>query len=170
LHARAVEAIERAYPERLAEHAERLAHHALRGEAWGKAVPYLHQAGRKAIAHSGYREAVGAFNQALDALGHLPESRTRTGQAIDLHLDACGAQAVAGSQAKSSEHAREAEVLAGTLGDQHRLVRALIRQATSDWIGGDSDRALERCQRALAFARDDAALQAEVNVCLGNVL
>ena len=45
LHARIVEAIERLDPDRLAEQVERLAHHALRGEVWEKAVGYLHQAG-----------------------------------------------------------------------------------------------------------------------------
>ena len=79
------------YPERLAEHVERLAHHALRGEAWEKAVAYLRQAGAKAMARSAYREAAAGFEQALAALRHLPESRARTEQAIDLHLDASGA-------------------------------------------------------------------------------
>ena len=41
LHARLVEALERLYPERLSELASRLAHHAFRGEAWGKALGYL---------------------------------------------------------------------------------------------------------------------------------
>ena len=45
LHARIVDAIEALYPERLAEHVERLAHHAFRGEVWEKAVTYLRQAG-----------------------------------------------------------------------------------------------------------------------------
>jgi class 3 adenylate cyclase/tetratricopeptide (TPR) repeat protein len=40
LHARIVEALERLYPERLAEHSMRLAHHAFRGEMWAKAVNY----------------------------------------------------------------------------------------------------------------------------------
>src|SRR5207249_9238140 len=38
LHARIVEAVEVLYPDRQAEQVERLAHHALRGEVWGKAV------------------------------------------------------------------------------------------------------------------------------------
>ena len=38
LHARIVGAIERFYPDRLTEHVERLAHHAVRGEVWEKAV------------------------------------------------------------------------------------------------------------------------------------
>src|SRR5262245_9091526 len=55
LHARAVEAIEGLYPERLAEHAERLAHHALQGEAWEQAVAYLRQTGEKATERSAPR-------------------------------------------------------------------------------------------------------------------
>src|SRR5262249_39771152 len=47
LHARILDAIEALYPERLTEHVERLARHALRGEVWGKAVTYLRQAGTK---------------------------------------------------------------------------------------------------------------------------
>jgi class 3 adenylate cyclase/tetratricopeptide (TPR) repeat protein len=43
LHARIVGALERLYPERLAEHAARLAHHAFRGEVWGKALKYMKQ-------------------------------------------------------------------------------------------------------------------------------
>ena len=68
LHARMIEAIEGLYPERLAEHVERLAHHALRGEVWDKAVAFLHQGGRKAAERSAFREATSCFEQALDAL------------------------------------------------------------------------------------------------------
>ena len=45
LHARIVGAIERIYPDRLAEHADRLAHHAFRGEVWDKALHYLRHTG-----------------------------------------------------------------------------------------------------------------------------
>ena len=45
LHARIVEALEALAPERVAEQVERLAHHALRGEVWDKAV-HLLPAGR----------------------------------------------------------------------------------------------------------------------------
>ena len=79
LHGRIVEAIERLYPDRLAEHVERLAHHAFRGEVWEKAVTYLRQAGAKAFARSANREAVAYFEQALTALTHLPETRETHG-------------------------------------------------------------------------------------------
>ena len=48
LHARLVEALEALAPERVAEQVERLAHHALRGEVWDKAVTYCQQAGARA--------------------------------------------------------------------------------------------------------------------------
>ena len=74
LHARIVEALEALAGERVAEQVERLAHHALRGEVWDKAVAYCRQAGEKAMARSAHREAVGSFEQALGALQRLPGS------------------------------------------------------------------------------------------------
>ena len=41
LHARVVEAIERAHPDRLAEHRDQLVHHAFRAELWAKAAAHL---------------------------------------------------------------------------------------------------------------------------------
>ena len=59
LHARMVEALEAARRGAgVAEQVERLAHHALRGEVWDKAVAYCRQAGEKAMARSAHREAV----------------------------------------------------------------------------------------------------------------
>ena len=84
LHARIVEVVEALYPDRLAEQVERLAHHALRGEVWEKALAYYRQAGDKAMARSAFREAVACFEQALTALRHLPEQRHTQEQAIDL--------------------------------------------------------------------------------------
>src|SRR4029453_16835167 len=75
LHARIVEALEVLAGERAAEDVERLAHHALRGEVWDKAVTYYWQAGVKAFARSALREAVVCFEQALVAIEHLPESQ-----------------------------------------------------------------------------------------------
>ena len=86
LHARIVEVLEALAGERVAEQVERLAHHALRGEVWDKALAYCRQAGEKAMARSAYREAVGSFEQALSALPHLPEQRDTREQAIDLRL------------------------------------------------------------------------------------
>src|SRR5262245_53565246 len=86
LHARIVEALEALAGDRLTEQVERLAHHALRGELWDKAVRYCWQAGAKAMARSAYSEAVEYFEQALSAVPHVPEQRDTLAQAIDLRL------------------------------------------------------------------------------------
>jgi class 3 adenylate cyclase/tetratricopeptide (TPR) repeat protein len=48
VHGQLITAIERLYADRLAEHTERLAHHAFRGERWSAALRYLDQTGTPA--------------------------------------------------------------------------------------------------------------------------
>src|SRR5262249_23732785 len=86
LHAQIIAALEALAGDQVAEQVERLAHHALRGEVWDKALTYCRQAGEKAMAQSAYREAVGYFEQALSALPHLRETRDTQEQAIDLRF------------------------------------------------------------------------------------
>jgi predicted ATPase len=123
LHARIVEAIERLAQERVAEQAERLAYHALRGELCGKAVAYLRQAGLRAMARAAYRETIDHLEQALAALRRLPESREKTELTIDIRLDLRTALNALGDHARMREHLHAAEVLGRTLADQHRLGR-----------------------------------------------
>ncbi len=161
LHARVVHAVEGLYPDRLGEHVERLAHHALRGELWENAASYCRQAGRKAAARSANREAAAHFEQALVALEHLPESRDRLEQAIDLRLDLRQALTPLEELEQTLEHLRHAEALAATLGDQHRLGRTLAHLAYAYFRAGELDRAIETGERALAIGRDleDVPLQ-----------
>ncbi len=121
LHARIVDAIEALYPDRLAEQVERLAHHAFRGQLWEKAVTYLRQAGAKDLARSAYREAVASFEQALEALHPLPDTRQKIERAIDLRLDLRQSLFPLGEVAKILEYLQEAEGLARTLEDPRRL-------------------------------------------------
>ena len=87
LHARIVEAIEEIYFDRIAEHVERLAHHAVRGELWDKAVEYLYQAGKKATSRSATQEAIAYFEQALDVIKHLPDGKQTIEKAINIRVD-----------------------------------------------------------------------------------
>ena len=121
LHARIVEAIETLAGERVAEQVERLAHHALQGEVWDKALGYCRQAGEKALARWAYREAVGYFEQALSALLHVPETRDTREQAIDLRLALRTALYPSGDSERILAHLREAEPLAAALDDPRRL-------------------------------------------------
>ena len=74
-HQRIVQVLEAQFPETAVTPPALLAHHALRGEQWDQAVTSFRQAGEQALARSAYREAVAAFEQALEAVPHLPESR-----------------------------------------------------------------------------------------------
>jgi class 3 adenylate cyclase/tetratricopeptide (TPR) repeat protein len=121
LHDRIVETIERIYADRLAEHVDRLAHHAFLGKDWAKAVTYLQQAGAKAVARSVHREAVSCFEDALTALTHLPETRETVEQAIDLRFDLRNALLPLAEWGRIEGYLREAEALARTSNDQRRL-------------------------------------------------
>jgi tetratricopeptide (TPR) repeat protein len=153
LHARITEAIERLAAERIAEQSERLAHHALHGELWEKAVAYLRQAGLRAMARGANREAVPYLEHALGTLRHLPETRRRSELAIDIRIDIRHALLPFGDWARMLDHLQEAEVLARSLGDQHRLGRIAILMMIQRRAAGDYDAALKIGQEALANAR-----------------
>ena len=89
LHAQIVEALETLAGDRRDEQVDLLAQHAVRGQVWDKALQYCRQAGTKAYAGSAYREAVGCWEQALEALAHLPPDRTTLEQAVDVRCDLC---------------------------------------------------------------------------------
>ncbi len=171
LHARIVEVIEQRDAGRLAEQVERLAHHALRGEVWEKVLLYGRQAGAKAVARSANREAVAYFEQALEALTHLPESRERREEAIDLRFDLRPALVPVGEMRQLFEYMREAERLAEGLGDQGRLGWALSYMTRAFWEIGDQERALETGQRVFSLANrfGDFGLQIMVHYSLGRV-
>jgi class 3 adenylate cyclase/tetratricopeptide (TPR) repeat protein len=154
LHARIVDAVETLYRERITEQIERLAHHAFRGEVWDKAVTYLRQAGKKAAERSANREAVTYFEQALDALTHLPESRERMELAIDLRLDLRPALLPLAVQERMIEHLTQAESLAVALGDKWRLGRVLADMSSYFSREAEHERAVDAGERALAVAAE----------------
>ena len=110
----------------MAEQVERLAPHALRGEAWAKALAYGRQAGEKTMARSAHREAVGYFEQALSALAHLPETRDTNTLAIDLRLALRTALFPSGNSGRILAALQEAEALAAALDDPRRLGQVSI--------------------------------------------
>jgi predicted ATPase/class 3 adenylate cyclase len=169
LHAGIVTALEALARDRLAEQVERLAHHALRGEVWDKALTYCRQAGEKATARSAYREAVEYFEQALSALPHLPETRDTIEQAIDLRLALRTALGPLGDLGRILARLHEAEALAAALDDPRRLVQVAVFLTAHFYIGGAYDQAIAAGQHALALvpAGGEVVLQALVNYYLG---
>jgi predicted ATPase len=113
--------IERLHPDRMVEYIERLAHHAFRGDLWGKAVTYLRHAGVKALARSANREAAAYFEQALTALSHLSETDETREQAVDIRFDLRWALFPLAEFGRINEYLQEAETLTRSLDDQRRL-------------------------------------------------
>jgi tetratricopeptide (TPR) repeat protein len=169
LHARIVGAIERSYPDRLTEHVERLAHHAVRAEVWEQALTYLGQAGVKALARAANREAVTCFEQALTALGHLPETRERLEQAVDLRFHLRTAFVPLGEFERVFRYLHEAEDLARTLDDPRRLGEISVYMCHNLWMTGRLTEALKFGQNAQAIAEalGDVPLRVMGNLQLG---
>jgi tetratricopeptide (TPR) repeat protein len=169
LHARIVTALEALAGDRLAEHVERLAHHALRGEVWEKALTYCRQAGEQAMAQSAHREAVGYFEQALIALQHLPETRDTREQAIDLRLALRSALLPAGDSGRILAFLREAEALTAALDDPRRLAQIAHFLSLHFYLMGAYDQAIATARRALALAMagGEVVLHALANQFLG---
>jgi tetratricopeptide (TPR) repeat protein len=169
LHARIVEALAALAGDRGAEQVERLAHHALRGAVWDKAVAYCGQAGEKVMARSAYREAVGYLDQALSALQHLPEQRDTIVQAIDLRLALRSALVSFGDWGWILGYLREAEALAAALDDPRRLAQVSHFLAFHFHLRGAYDQAIAIAQRALALATagGEVGVQAVANFYLG---
>jgi tetratricopeptide (TPR) repeat protein len=171
LHARIVETLEKRAGDRVVEEVERLAHHALRGEVWDKALAYCRQAGEKVMARSAHREAVGYFEQALSALPHLPKQRTTQEQAIDLRLALRTALRPLGEFERIVTCLCEAEMIAAALDDTRRLGQIGVFLSNHFYFIGAYDDAIAASQRsrALATANNDVVQQALANLRLGSI-
>jgi class 3 adenylate cyclase/tetratricopeptide (TPR) repeat protein len=172
LHAQIVAALEVLFAARLTEQVERLAHHALRGEVWDKALAYCRQAGEKTMAQSAYREAVSYFEQTLTALAHLPETRATLEQAIDLRFDLRAALFPLGEFERIFGGLREAESLVKTLDDQRRLGWLSVYMCHNLWMTGRPKDALAFGQtaRSLGESLGDLQLQVTSNLYFGVAL
>jgi class 3 adenylate cyclase/tetratricopeptide (TPR) repeat protein len=150
---------------------ERLAHHALRGEVWDKAVTYCRQAGTRAYDRAAFREAVAAFEQALQALAHVPEDGDTRVLAIDHRRVLGNALTQLGEHGRHLALLGEAETLARALDDRVRLGRVLASRALGLMITADLDGAIAAGQQALdlALKLGDRALQGEAFLRLGPV-
>jgi tetratricopeptide (TPR) repeat protein len=171
LHAQIVEVLETMAGERSDEQADRLAQHALRGQVWVKALRYCRQAGVRAFAASAYREAVGYWEQALEALAHLPPDHTTREQAVDLRGHLYQALIPFGQWEQILTHLRDAETLAAGLADHCRLGAVYRRMANTLRAMQSYEPALAYCKRAHAMATGlgDVDLQVGVTHQMGQL-
>jgi class 3 adenylate cyclase/tetratricopeptide (TPR) repeat protein len=152
LHARIVIAMETLHRDRLGEHTERLAHHALQGEVREKAAHYLRLAGGKAAARSSLGAARVWFEQALGALEALPESQATLEQAFEVRLELRPVLTQLSEGRRVLECLREAEALAERLNDDRRRGQVCAFMTNAHSLLGELDEALATGTRALEIA------------------
>jgi class 3 adenylate cyclase/tetratricopeptide (TPR) repeat protein len=169
LHKRIVESLELDHPDPGAEEVELLAHHAFRGEMWAKAVEYLRRAGLTTASRPAHREAAARFEQALEALEHLPE---QTELAIDIRFDLRNSLQALGHLERILEHLRKVEVQAAQIGDPYRLGQASSFICQYHRLMGDVGAAIESGQRAVGIADQlgDLRLWSVASTYLGTAL
>jgi class 3 adenylate cyclase/tetratricopeptide (TPR) repeat protein len=167
LHTRIIAVLETLAGDRWAERVEQLAHHALRGEVWEKALLYYRQAGQKAMGRSAYREARSCLEQALEALQHVPKEPATLEQAIDLRFDLRNALFPLGEHRQILDHLRTAETLAEALDDQRRRARVDSYMSYYYWFTGEPMNAIQSGKRALTRSLGDFPLQVTTNTHLG---
>jgi DNA-binding winged helix-turn-helix (wHTH) protein/tetratricopeptide (TPR) repeat protein len=169
LHADIFEAIERAYPDRLTEQVEMLAHHALRGQKWQAAVHYLHQAGIKAMENSANGEAAEFFEQALAALNQCPPQRVTLERRVDLRFALKAALIPLGAFERILASLRDAEPEVVALGDARRLGQFHMHMCQMLNLTGHSAEAVARGEKALTVVEPlgDRSLQMTGSLFLG---
>ena len=157
MHGRVLDALERHRSTRLGGQVEQLAHHAVRAEAWEKAIPYLRQSGARAMEHSAYGEAARLFEMLVQAVEHLGDAVDASVK-LDAYLELFTARL---------ENAEEEETLQGVIarieelarlgGNDSVLPRLRLQQAQAAWNLSDSpdgsELAIRLAQQAFDLAR-----------------
>jgi class 3 adenylate cyclase/tetratricopeptide (TPR) repeat protein len=169
LHAGIVDTMESLYADRLAEHVERLAHHASRGERWQKAVQYSREAGLKSLACSANREATAYFEQALSMLPRLPDGLATRELAVDLRLDLYSSLQPLDELPRLLDYLRQAETLARALRDEKRIGQSLLHICHLLILIGDCGEGVEvgKAAHEIGVSIADTALQVMALLWLG---
>jgi tetratricopeptide (TPR) repeat protein len=169
LHARVLGAMESLYPRPVGEQVDHLAHHAVGGAVWDKALLYARLAGDRALQSFAAGKAVEYFGHAMGALGHLEKSRERLVETVDLHLRLRDALWPLGRLQEILERLQEAEALAAQAEDTRRQGWIACYLAHYHWSAAENEQALAAAERArlIGDALGDPALAAETGFYLG---
>ena len=152
VHEATARALERLQGPDLRPHALALGRHYYASEIWDAAYRHLAEAGRSAAARAAHREAAACFEQAIDALQHLPVSRETVEHTIDLRFEVRQSCVPLRDHARALEHLRVAEAQANAIGDRTRLGWAHAYQAHALYISGNSRGAIEAAQESFVIA------------------
>ncbi|MEJ1159007.1 alpha/beta fold hydrolase [Prosthecomicrobium sp. N25] len=166
LHGAILDAVERLYPGRAEEDVERMAFHALRAEAWGRAVRYLVAAADRAIDRSAYPAAARFLEEAVRALEHRPADRETWTLGVDIRMRMRIAYMVTGDFDRAIERLKEAQDLARDAGDPGRLAYTLLHTSYVYSTYGRVELALDAAEdaRGIGLALADERLAAEADL------
>ncbi|MCP5099085.1 MAG: AAA family ATPase [Chloroflexi bacterium] len=139
-----------------------LAHHYYLSNKPAKALPFLAQAGQRALTVHSYPEAREFGLKAIGLLGRFPSiTQTNKTERIDLNLQLAQAYAFTGALKKSLQLLQETERVAESLGDMERLAYIFYRSSQIFWLRGHIETANKYASRTLRHAEelDDANLR-----------
>ncbi len=153
LHADVLAALERLHGGRAGDHVERLAHHALRAEAWETATRHLVAAADRAVERSAYPAAAEFLEQAIVALERLPETDANVALGLDIRTRMRIAYMVTGDFEKAIERLVEAQDLARRTSDPTRLAYTLLHASYVYSTYGRIEQALAVAEEARAIGR-----------------
>jgi len=155
VHVQLLDIIETRYANRLDEHVERLAHHALAAEDRVRAIRYLYRSAIRAIQRSAHAQAIHYLRQGLELIGALPDGRERLTQELE-YQKAIGVAMMAAKGWAAQEVLdayTRAQILCEELRDERELFIALRGEGQYRMIGGEPEIARRLGQRCLALAR-----------------
>ncbi|MCA9968700.1 MAG: AAA family ATPase, partial [Anaerolineales bacterium] len=139
-----------------------LAHHYYLSSDPGRALPFLAQAGQRALTVRSYAEAREFGLRAIGLLGRAPRPGAQQApERIDLNLQLAQAYAFTGALPRALTILQETERTAEMLGDVARLARIFRRSAQIFWLQGSPQTADAYARRTLRHAEelDDARLR-----------
>jgi DNA-binding SARP family transcriptional activator/predicted ATPase len=155
VHTQLIDILETRYANRLDEHVEQLAHHALGAEERLKAVRYLYRSAGKAMQRSAHQQAIRHLNQGLDLIGTLSDEHERLKQELE-YQKAIGVAMMAAKGWAADEVLdayTRAQALCENLGDERELFIALRGEGQYRMIRGEPDIAHRLGQQCIDLSR-----------------
>jgi class 3 adenylate cyclase/tetratricopeptide (TPR) repeat protein len=164
MHATILQRMEQRYSNRVSDHAEELARHALNGGAWDKAFQYAFEAGKKAFDRSAHREAVQHLEDALKALRNIGEHGESRRLGVDVRFLLRYALLNLGEVERVGQILAETRPLIQALDVSQRTAQFEAFQSNYYCLTGDQENAVAHGLRALRIAEtaQDRVLRVEM--------
>ena len=170
-HELAMAAIERRRSTQPPNKVELLAYHAFHAENWPKALIYCRRAGLRAQSKSANLEAVGFFEQALQAAAENPHTPRYQCREVDIRLELVQSLFPLGRHDQVHRHLLAAQKLASVMHEERLLANVASALVVYYWVTSSLDRASRTGKKALAMAEKLNDLKCEIQLAtrLGGV-